>query len=259
MHRLRQLRARGRRSRSRGQSLAEFALALPILLLVLLIAIDFGRALQGYVVLQNVTRVGVNFAATHSSGWNGGPDDAAIQAEYAAIIADEGAHVDCVAAPTAVAPSFTDGPDSGASTGDVGDVVSVALSCNFQPLAPLIQAIVGPTVTLAARTDFIIRDGTIVGAATQPPVPPPATPTPTPTGGPTPTPTPTPPPCLVVPNLVQQAGGTETVGQARSEWQAAGFTGSFSPNGQNGKIVLSQSVLAGSCVAASTSVTVTHT
>ena len=46
-----------RRERSRGQSLVEFALVLPILLLLVLITVDFGRALYGWVVLQNSARI----------------------------------------------------------------------------------------------------------------------------------------------------------------------------------------------------------
>jgi hypothetical protein len=150
-----------------------------------------------------------------------------------------------------------DGPDSGSGIGEVGDVVTVQLSCPFDPIAPFIDAIVGDAqgwVTMAARTDFAIRDGTIVGAATQPPLP-----TPTPSSGPTPTPTPTAPACITVPDLVHNGAATQTVSQARDEWSAAGFTGTFSPNGQNPKLVLSQSIPAGNCVAPSTAISVTHT
>jgi hypothetical protein len=62
-----------------------------------------------------------------------------------------------------------------------------------------------------------------------------------------------------VPDLVHNGAATQTVSQARDEWSAAGFTGTFSPNGQNPKIVLSQSIPAGNCVAPSTAISVTHT
>ncbi len=82
------------------------------------------------------------------------------------------------------------------------------------------------------------------------------TPTPTPTPAPTPSPTPSPTPvCVTVPNLVGM-----TVSNARSAWTAAGFTGSFTPaTGQTNKIVLTQNQSSGSCLPATTGISVTHT
>src|SRR5690349_25010112 len=51
---------------SRGQSLVEFALLLPILLLLALIAVDFGRVYLGWINLQNMARIGANFAANNA-------------------------------------------------------------------------------------------------------------------------------------------------------------------------------------------------
>jgi hypothetical protein len=91
-----------------------------------------------------------------------------------------------------------------------------------------------------------------------PPTTPPTTPpTPEPTAAPTPTPTPTPTPdptptCKTVPDLIGM-----TVGNSRSAWSAAGFTGQFSPKaGQSGKIVTSQSQVAGDCLPATTTMSV---
>ena len=49
----------------RGQSLAELALVLPIVLLLVLVTVDFGRAFFGWVTLNNMARVGANYAALH--------------------------------------------------------------------------------------------------------------------------------------------------------------------------------------------------
>ena len=49
-----------------------------------------------------------------------------------------------------------------------------------------------------------------------------------------------------------------TVGEARNEWQAAGFTGSFSPNGQNSRTVLTQSIPGNTCAAPNSTMTVTY-
>ncbi len=142
----------------------------------------------------------------------------------------------------------------------MGDRVDVGLSCTFQPLTPIISAVVGSNVVLSANAEFPVRAGSILGVPIPPAVTPGPTPVPTPTPGPgatpTPTPTPTPVPCITVPDLVNPA--PETVAQARAEWSAAGFTGSFSPNGQNNRTVLSQSVAPGTCMAPTTSVSVTH-
>src|SRR4051794_25746815 len=53
------------RRRNQGQSLVEFALVLPVILLVLLVAIDFGRVYLGYINVQNMARIGANYAAAH--------------------------------------------------------------------------------------------------------------------------------------------------------------------------------------------------
>ena len=247
--------------RARGQGLVEFALVLPVFLLILLMAIDFGRALYGWVVLQNSARIAANFAGLNPDGWQGA-GDTTIQLEYEAQIEHDLDTANCVAPGTPPAPVFTDGPDAPVAGGnpdtnyDVGDTVTASLTCVFQPLTPIIGAILGNTVQLGASSEFRIRSGDLVGLANPTRIP---LPGPTPTPGPGATPTPTPTPCLVVPNLAQQGVGSETVAQARAEWASAGFTGSFSPNGQNTKIVLTQSVSPGSCVAATTSISVTHT
>lgn len=242
------------RQRTRGQSLVELALILPVILLIVLVAIDFGRAFSGYVTLTNATRIGANYAASHPTAWDtpGNPD----RDEYEELILRDTDVANCDLVPEEpVAPKFTDGSDTGTSSTDVGDRVDVGLSCTFQPITPIISAIVGSSLMMSANSDFAVRAGTVAGV----PIPPPAPPGPTPTPGPgtTPTPTPTPtPPCLTVPNLAAPA--PETVGQARAEWNAAGFTGSFSPNGQNNKTVLNQTIAPGSCAAPSSAISVTY-
>jgi len=64
-------------------------------------------------------------------------------------------------------------------------------------------------------------------------------------------------PNLVVPNLVEDdRGDTRTVGEARAQWVAAGFIGSFSPTGQDGKDVKDQNRDPFDCRSPGTSVTV---
>lgn len=218
-----------------GQSVVEFALALPVLLLILLIAIDFARLFFGYVILTNSTRIAANYAAGHPT------DSFGSGSEYERQIRSDLDTANCAAPGPVPTPAFTDGSDvgTGDSNRDPGDIVRVDLACTFDPL-------VFPDVRLAGQSTFPVRDGSIIGAAVQPPVVPPPVPPPCPAGQ------------ALVPDLVNPA--PERVDAARGEWSAAGFTGSFSPaTGQNGRTVLAQSLLAGSCQPTGSSITVVHT
>jgi len=259
------------RRRSRGQSLVELAIVLPVVLLVVVVAVDLGRAFFGYVTLTNATRLGANYAASHPNAW-GTPGNAAEQAAYTNLVTADTDRANCALVVDGTgnppAPTFTDGSDTDTpdANNDVGDRVEVALTCTFRPITPLIGALLGSNLAMSANSEFSVRTGSILGVPVAPaptpgptPTPTPTatpgpTPTPTPTPGPTPTPTPT--PCFTVPDLVNPS--PTTVAQARSEWTAAGFTGSFSPNGQNNRIVLGQNPAAGSCLPANTAMTVTH-
>jgi hypothetical protein len=230
------------RGRAAGQSLVELALVLPVLLLIVVVAIDFGRVFFGYVTLTNATRIGANYAASHPTAW-GTPGNAAEQDEYDELILRDTDVANCdLVGGTPPDPTFTDGSDTATpdSETDVGDRVDVGLSCTFRPLTPIVGAVVGSNLVLSANSEFPIRAGSsILGV----PIPPAVTPPPT--------------PCITVPDLVNPA--PETVADARNEWSGAGFTGAFSPNGQNSKVVLSQDVAPGTCVPPSTPVSVTHT
>jgi hypothetical protein len=197
----------GGRHRAGGQSLVEFALALPVLLIVLLFAIDFGRAFYSWVILQNASRLGANYAALNPEGWEGAGNPT-LQAEYEALVTKDWGVLDCDTPPD---PVFTDSAGDTSSAGqtpdtpyDVGDMVEVTLTCPFHPLTPIISAVVGSSVQLTASSAFRIRSGEIAGLVNAPAIPKPSTvgPTPTPaptavpTAGPTPAPTPV-PPCTI--------------------------------------------------------------
>lgn len=249
---------------SRGQALVEFALVLPILLLLLVFAIDFGRVFFGWVGIQNAARIGANYAASHAEAWSA-PDNTTKVGQrqaYLDQIARDARAINC-ALDTVNQPTFTNIGGT-ANPREMGDRVTVGLTCRFTVITPIASALVGNTVNLAAESVFTIRGGTVSGIPTPTPSPSPSpspTPSPTPTGTPaptgtptaSPTPSPTPPACRTVPTMV---GGT--VGDARAAWTAAGFTGAFSPNGQNNKTVLTQSQAPNSCIPATSSVTVTH-
>ena len=177
---------RRRRTRSRAQGLVEFALVLPVLLLLLLLAIDFGRALYGWVILQNSARIAANFAGLNPDAWEQNIDP--VKDRYQADISADLDTANCSrpVSPTTPLPDpvFTDGPDSTVSGGsadsqyDVGDTVTVVLNCTFRPITPIIGAILGNSITLTASSEFRIRVGDVAGLPNPTRMPPPATPTP---------------------------------------------------------------------------------
>jgi len=173
---------------------------LPVMLLILLLAIDFGRALYGWVVLQNSARIAANYAALYPQAWQGG-GNAVLQADYEQLIENDQGTANCVAPSMPPPPVFLDGPDTADIAGipdsayDIGDTVAVSLVCNFTPLTPLIGNIVGTPVALGARAEFRIRAGDIVGMpnATRIPAPSPSpgsSPSSAPSSPPSPSPSP---------------------------------------------------------------------
>jgi hypothetical protein len=194
---------------SRGQSLVEFAIVVPVLLLLVLAAIDFGRAFLGWITLQNMARVGANFAAVNPDAWPGSPTE---QARYQSLMLASGTDTNCPVATPLPAPVF--GPSK-----NPGDPVRVDLSCQFRILTPVIGNIVGGSVTLAASSTFPITYGSL-GAVN----PGPGAPPPPPTSN-----------CRTVPNVV----GLSVAG-AELAWTAAGFTGdvSTSPPGADSTLTV---------------------
>jgi PKD repeat protein len=158
---------------SRGQSLVEFALVLPVLLLLVLMALDFGRVFLGWVVLNNAARIGAQYASLHPQAW-GSPGNSGQQAEYQGQIqaAMNAVTANCDTGGTGAIdpPSFVDQDGDGASTG-LGDNVVVSISCDFQPLTPLIADVVGTVVTVGAESVYPIKNGPVAGPAITPPPP----------------------------------------------------------------------------------------
>ena len=194
------------RRHSRGQALVEFALLVPVLLLLLLGAIDFGRLFLGWVSLQNMARVGANFAAVHPEAWPAGSatsvSAATDRARYESLMLASVGATDCPVATPLPAPSF-------GLTKNPGDPVRVDLSCQFTVITPLIDAVVGKHVTLSANSTFPVTSGCLTDCGSSPAV--------------------TPPPLSSNCRTVPQVAGLSVAG-ARLAWTAAGFTGSFSPS-----------------------------
>ena len=146
---------KGRRAGAVGQSLAEFALVLPVLLLIVLLGLDLGRAFFGWVTLNNTVRVAANYAAVNPDG------NFAAASSYDSLLRSEGSNAACVIpAGAPPQPAFTDSAlDSNTTTKDLGDNVTVTISCPFRLLTPIVGGLVGNPVTISASMTFPIRNG----------------------------------------------------------------------------------------------------
>jgi PKD repeat protein len=144
------------RDRSLGQGLVEFALVLPVLLLLLMVALDFGRIYLGWVNIQNMARIGANYAANNATEF--ATSDPTTLAVYQKQILNDAKSNNCklptvAGTETAPAPAF-----SGYA---IGDTATVQLSCTFQVLTPIISNIVGNTVTVSASSQFPVKSGMV--------------------------------------------------------------------------------------------------
>lgn len=142
-----------------GQSLVEFALILPVFLLLILAAVDFGRVYLGWINLQQMARIGANYAADHASAW---PDDGAIQARYAQILQNEADVSNCAldTSDDSWQPVFA----VSTNPRPTGSGVTVSLDCSFQLLTPVIGDILGDSLTASASATFPVKEGIVVAA-----------------------------------------------------------------------------------------------
>ena len=154
-----------RRTMPRGQALVEMAIILPVLILLLLLAVDFGRVFFGWIAINNVSRIGANEAARFPTRLGKRrarrmPSDpyyqrmiADMQSMNCDADADNDGGVDADDLPDAV---FVERADDPTNPYEVGDEVSVTLTCDFGFLTPLVGAIVGDPLTITA-TEHIPR------------------------------------------------------------------------------------------------------
>jgi len=183
-----------RRGVSRGQAVVEFAIVLPVLAMLLVMAIDLGRVYFGWVGLQNAARIGANYAALHSDAWSlpDTPLKQQARAQYAQQIAQDSSALNCTPRPSVLnvpAPVFINVVGSN-NAKEMGDHVSVTLTCTFELITPLANSFFGGGVPIGANAVFTNRAGTVSGIPT-----PGGTPTATPSATASPTPVATPAPC----------------------------------------------------------------
>jgi hypothetical protein len=196
-----------------GQSVVEFALLLPVLLLLVLFALDFGRVFLGWVTLNNMARVGADYAAKHPNDFGG-----ARPSEYDELIVGSFDAINCDADETTFDPTFS-------GDAEPGDQVTVELTCDFRPLTPLIGLIFSNApISVTASSAFPVGYGCVGEcdpAGGNPPPPPPSN-------------------CRAVPDLA----GMSVLG-ARNAWVEAGFgPATFTPDdpADDSRTVADQSV-----------------
>jgi PKD repeat protein len=133
---------------------------LPILLLLTMTALDFGRVYLGYINLQNLTRIGANFAANNPTAWSSSDSTAlATRTQYGNQILADATASNCTLSPAApAAPTFSDTNGDGVTTG-VGDRASVTYTCSFRVVTPVISAILGGTVNVSSTAVFPVKNG----------------------------------------------------------------------------------------------------
>jgi hypothetical protein len=183
---------------SRGQALVEFALVLPILALLLVVAVDFGRVFFGWVSLTNAARIGANFAG-YTPNLMTSPT---LRDDYGTLIEDAVTGCNLTPADTSdpqYDPQYTD-VDGNGDDNEMGDQVTVTISCEFDLITPLAELLFSDMVAMQAEAVFPMRSGAFTG----------------PGGGATPPE----PPCTLklIPDLLNR-----TVLDARNKWAAEGF------------------------------------
>jgi Flp pilus assembly protein TadG len=248
------------RVRRRGQALVEFAIVSIVMLLLLATVADFGRLFYAQITVENQARAGALVAARAPSSYTGAcPVLASTNKIGCAIIAESrGSGVTTTPAEISVTCESFAGTAVACSTDPQGNTRSrVRITKVFSFLMPILGAVLGSNLTMTASvtadqqsmppaaTYVPAPTGTAVATATATAT---ATSTATSTATAAPTPIPTPAPCqpgfAPVPNLVEGAvpNSSETVGDARAEWQTAGFAPTnFSPSsGVTNKIVTGQ-------------------
>ncbi len=127
--------------RSGGQSAVEFALALPVFLWLMIGVFDLGRGVACYAVLENSAREGARAGIFPQS------DNATI---LAAVNSQAALLGGVPSSDVTITPSEQSARISGGT-------ISVQVVYRFQPAAPLLANLVGPTLTMRSSSTMMIE------------------------------------------------------------------------------------------------------
>lgn len=116
----------------KGQSMVEFAMILPVILLILMGIVEFGRFYNAWLMVSHASREGARMASLGAT---------TLQVEE---------RVDTVMAAYDTARIVVEVSPSG--THSRGDMVTVTVTYDMDPLTPFIGAITGGTVHLNTET-----------------------------------------------------------------------------------------------------------
>ncbi len=124
-------------------------------MLIVLLGLDLGRAYFSWVTLTNASRVAANYAALNPDATFGAGST------YDTLIRGDATNSACVIATGAPPqPTFADSAlDANATTKDLGDNVTVTISCPFSVITPIVRSITGNPLTISASSTFTIRTG----------------------------------------------------------------------------------------------------
>jgi Flp pilus assembly protein TadG len=134
------LHARDRRERDRGQALVEFALVIPIFLLIVLGLFDLGRAVFYHTTLSNASREAVRVGIVDQNA--NAIRTRALEASGGVMSVSSG---DVVI--SHLNPDLSSGGTCSTAPYDIGCVVKVEMTHEFQPATPFV-----PTLSLHAET-----------------------------------------------------------------------------------------------------------
>lgn len=141
------LRTRDKTARSvRGQTMVEFALVFPVFILVVLGVIDLGRAVWQYNTLSNAAREGARYGIVLKN-----PDGTTrTDAQIIDFVKDKAVGVDIAnGGSVVIAPS---------GMRVAKDYITVTVKYQYQPVAPLISAVIpGGVINLSATSKMIVE------------------------------------------------------------------------------------------------------
>jgi PKD repeat protein len=134
-----------------------------VLLLLVVVALDFGRIYLGYINIQNMARIAANHAANNPEAWAVNPD-LQVQARYRNQILEDSTASNCALPETPGGeaiipdPEFSDTNEDGVTT-NLGDTVTVRISCSFSVATPILGSILGDAIQVTAESDFPVKAG----------------------------------------------------------------------------------------------------